>query len=77
MMQIASSVTPSALATPNAGGVEMIAPWMSVVNTSMRAGRPIRRGTSYDAIPITNRSSSADRIAGRSSGSVTRVKTWG
>src|SRR6516225_4451095 len=35
-MQTASSVNPSALATPKAGGAAMMAPWMSVVNTSMR-----------------------------------------
>ena len=45
-MQITSSVSASALATPNSGGVWMMADWMSVVKTSMRAGRPIRRGTS-------------------------------
>ncbi len=45
-MQINSSVMPSALDTPNSGGAFWVAAWISVVNTSIRAGRPISRGTS-------------------------------
>ena len=45
-MQMQSSVKLSALATPNSGGALWVAAWMSVVKTSMRAGRPISRGTS-------------------------------
>ena len=45
-MQISSSVMPSALDKPNSGGAFCVAAWISVVNTSIRAGRPISRGTS-------------------------------
>ncbi len=44
--QISNNVRLSALAMPNSGGAPWVAAWISVVNTSMRAGRPIRRGTS-------------------------------
>ena len=36
---------------------------------------PSSRGTSKDSMPRTNSSSTVDRIAGRSSGMVTRVAT--
>ena len=45
-MQMNSSVMPSAREIPNSGGAFWVAAWISVVNTSMRAGRPISRGTS-------------------------------
>ena len=69
-MQMNSSVMPSAEEMPNSGGAFWVAAWISVVNTSMRAGRPISRGTSYDDMPSMNSSNVVERIAGRSSGSV-------
>ena len=58
--------------TPKDGGAPPVAAWISVVKTSIRAGRPIRRGTSKEEMPRMKRRSSADRIAGRSSGNVMR-----
>jgi hypothetical protein len=46
-----------------------------VVKTPMRAGRPIRRGT-VGRHAHHEQEQQRERIAGRNSGSVTRVKTW-
>ena len=70
--QIDISEIDSALAVPSSGVELRIAAWMSVVKTSIRAGLPIRRGTSKLSIPRTNSSSSVDSNAGRIIGIVTR-----
>ena len=64
----------SALAIPNDGGAPLVAFWISVVKTSIRAGRPISRGTSKDEIPRMKSKSSAERTAGRNRGKVMRQR---
>ena len=66
----------SALATPNSGVDWLVARCTSVVNTLMRAGLPIRRGTSKDSMPRTKSSRIVERIAGRRIGRVTRNRVW-